>query len=229
MRGAAEAARRSQNEIRRVRTALRRDFPFRTLSGITHPIPALAASLTVTRFASSADFHRWLKKNHASATELLVGFYRIGLGKGGLTYPEAIDAALCFGWIDGVRKRLDDESYTIRFTPRKAGSIWSLINVGHVERLTKAGKMQPAGLAAYAARKAHKTGIYSFEKPPAKFPSEYEKEFRAKAKAWAFFNSQPPGYQRLATHRVVNPKQEATRRRWLARLIAESAAGRRLP
>jgi len=185
--------------------------------------------MQVTHFASAADFRRWLEANHATATELQVGFYNKASGRGGLTYAEAVDEALCFGWIDGIIRKLDAASYTHRFTPRKAGSTWSLINVGHVARLTAAGRMHATGLKVFAARQAEKTGIYSFEREkPAVFPPAYLTEFRAHAKAWAFFNAQPPGYRRLATHKVVNPKQEATRRRWLDRLIAASAVGERI-
>ena len=134
-----------------------------------------------TCFASAAEFRRWLEKHHATAPELLVGFYNKASGKGGLTYAEAVDEVLCFGWIDGIIKKVDADSYTHRFTPRRPGSIWSNINVGHVTRLTKAGKMRPAGLKAFRARKTHKTGIYSFEqkqKPrPQKFPTALEKIF----------------------------------------------------
>ena len=184
--------------------------------------------MNVTHFPSAAAFRRWLEANHATTTELQVGFYKKASGKGGLTYAEAVDEALCFGWIDGIIRKLDEHSYTHRFTPRRPGSIWSLVNVGHVKRLTKAGKMHAAGLKAYAARQEKKVGIYSFERPAEALPPAYEKKFRANRKAWAFFSAQPPGYRRLLLHKVVSPKQAATRERWLARLIAESAAGRRI-
>lgn len=185
--------------------------------------------MQVAHFESAADFRRWLEANHATESALQVGFYKKTSGRGGLTYTEAVDEALCFGWIDGIIRKLDDVSYTHRFTPRKPGSTWSLINVGHVARLTAAGKMHAAGQKAFAARQAAKTGVYSFEREkPAVFPAAYLREFRANAQAWAFFTAQPPGYRRLATHKVVAPKQEATRRRWLDRLIAASAAGRRI-
>jgi uncharacterized protein YdeI (YjbR/CyaY-like superfamily) len=184
--------------------------------------------MSASHFASAADFRRWLEKNHATATELLLGFYKKASGKGGLTYPEAVDELLCFGWIDGVKRRVDDERYTHRITPRRPGSIWSLINVRHVERLTKAKRMHPAGLRAFAVRQAHKTGVYSFESRPKKLPAAYEKIFRAQPKAWSFFMAQPPGYRRLLIFKIVRAKQEATRQRWLARTIAASARGRRL-
>lgn len=160
-----------------------------------------------------------------------VGFYKKASGRGGLTYQEAVDEALCFGWIDGIIRRIDSESYQHRFTPRKPGSIWSLTNVGHVERLTKAGRMHAAGLAAFAARTRAKTGIYSFENKSGstKLPARYETPFRTNRSAWEFFQAQSPAYRRNAIHRVTRPKQEPTRERWLTRLIESSAAGRRLP
>jgi uncharacterized protein YdeI (YjbR/CyaY-like superfamily) len=161
-------------------------------------------------------------------TELWVGFYKKASGRGGLTYAEALDEALCFGWIDGVRKNIGADSYAIRFTPRKPGSIWSLVNVRHVSRLTAAGKMHAAGLQVFAARQPHKTGVYAFEQKPQKLPAAYEKEFRANKKAWAFFTAQASWYQRTAIHKVVSPKQESTRLHWLGLLIADSALGKRL-
>jgi uncharacterized protein YdeI (YjbR/CyaY-like superfamily) len=184
--------------------------------------------MAVVHFASSSDFRRWLEHNHASTTEIWVGFYRKDSGKAGLTYPEALDEALCFGWIDGIRKKIDADSYTNRFTPRKSGSIWSLINIGHIKRLTAAGKMNPSGLKAFAARIAHRTGVYSFEQKSHKLPATYEKKFRANKKAWGFFTAQAPWYQRTAIHKVASPKQEATRLRWLDLLISDSARGKRL-
>lgn len=179
-------------------------------------------------FRTAAAFRRWLEKNHATATELLVGFYKKDSGKGGLTYPEAVDELLCFGWIDGVKRRVDEESYTHRVTPRRAGSTWSNLNVGHVARLTAAGRMQPAGLAAFNARREQKTGIYSFEKRPQKFPAAGERIFRANREAWTHWQTQPPGYRRLCIHWVTSARQELTRDRRLARLIALTAQGRRL-
>ncbi|HSY53798.1 MAG TPA: YdeI/OmpD-associated family protein [Opitutaceae bacterium] len=184
--------------------------------------------MNVIHFASAADFRRWLEHNHATTTELWVGFYRKDSGKGGLTYPEALDEALCFGWIDGIRKKAGADRYTSRFTPRKSSSIWSLVNLRHVGRLTAAGKMHASGLKAFAARLAHRTGVYAFEQKPQKLPAAYEKKFRANKKAWGFFTTQAPWYQRTAIHKVISPKQEATRLRWLNLLIADSAGGRRL-
>jgi uncharacterized protein YdeI (YjbR/CyaY-like superfamily) len=183
-----------------------------------------------THFANAAAFRRWLEKNHAACAEFVVGFYKKDSGRGGLTYAEAVDEALCFGWIDGIVRRIDEFSYCHRFTPRKPGSIWSNTNVTHVARLTAAGKMHAAGLAAYASRDPAKTGIYSFEKtkaPPA-LPPSFARRFKAHPAAWNFFRQQPPGYRRLQLHHIVEAKQEATRLRRLEKLIAASAAGRRL-
>jgi len=176
-------------------------------------------------FKSQSEFRRWLEKNHAQETELLLGFYKKGSGKASTTYPEALDEALCFGWIDGVRRSLGDDGYTIRFTPRKAKSIWSNVNVRHVERLKKLGRMAPAGLEAYALRDPKKTGIYAFENRPRELAPAYEKKFRSNKKAWEFFEKQPPGFKRLMIFRVMEGKQEETRQRRLAQLIEASAKG----
>jgi uncharacterized protein YdeI (YjbR/CyaY-like superfamily) len=189
---------------------------------------ATADKIKPTYFASAADFRRWLEKHHATATELLLGFHKKALGKGGLTYPEAVDELLCFGWIDGVVRRIDHERYTHRITPRRPGSSWSLVNVGHVKRLTKAGKMHPSGLAAYRAHLKSKTRAYSFANRPQEFPAALEKIFRTNKQAWARWLAQPPGYRRVVIHWVNSAKQEETRRRRLAQLIALTAKGRRL-
>lgn len=189
----------------------------------------VVAKVNATHFKTAAHFRQWLEHSHAATAELWAGFYKKSSGRGGLTYPEALDEVLCFGWIDGVRRSSGPESYLIRFTPRKAGSIWSLVNVRHVERLTAAAKMHVAGLEAFAARLPHKTGIYAFEqKEPRQLPAAYEKEFRANKKAWAFFTAQAPWYQRTAIHKVASPKQESTRLRWLSLLIDDSAKRKRL-
>lgn len=184
--------------------------------------------MTVRHFKTAAAFRRWLEQHHASAAELQVGFYRKDSGKGGMTYHEAVDEALCFGWIDGIIRKIDAVSYTHRFTPRRPGSIWSNVNVAHVARLTAAGRMHPAGIAAFKARTRDKTGVYSFENRPQRFPAAIEKVFRSALPAWAIWRTQPPGYQRVAIHWVTSAKQEATRQRRLARLIALTARGRRL-
>jgi uncharacterized protein YdeI (YjbR/CyaY-like superfamily) len=174
-------------------------------------------------FANPEEFRAWLEKNHQSESELLVGFHKKGSGRQNMTWSESVDQALCFGWIDGVRRTIDDESYSIRFTPRKARSTWSNVNVEKVERLEREGLMQPAGLQAFAARTDENTGIYSFE-GDAELPPEYERRFTAEARE--FFESQPPWYRRAASHWVVSAKKQATRERRLATLIEDSAAGR---
>lgn len=180
-------------------------------------------------FASADAWRRWLEAHHATAPELLVGFYRKESGRPSMTWPESVDAALCFGWIDGVRRRIDGESYSIRFTPRRPRSIWSAINVKRVAALTDAGLMSEAGLRAFAARTSERTGVYSFEQQKkAKLAPADEKRFRANADAWRFFQAQPAGYRHVATWWVVSAKKDATRERRLATLIADSAEGRRL-
>lgn len=185
--------------------------------------------MNAIHFKTPAEFRQWFETHHATAKELQVRFYKKASGKGGMTYAEAVDEALCFGWIDSVVHRLDDESYAQRFTPRKPGSNWSNINVGHIARLKQAGRMHAAGLAAFAARSPAKTGVYSFEsKTEPKLSAKDAKTFRADKKAWAFFSAQPPGYRRLSLWHIVSAKQEATRARRLNTLIVASAAGRRL-
>ncbi len=179
-------------------------------------------------FATAAAFRSWLEKNHTRASELWIGYHKKSSDRRGLTYREAVDEALCFGWIDGLTKSIDATRYMQRFTPRRPGSNWSLVNLRNVARLKSAGRMQPAGLAAFAARTAHKTGVYSFENRPKKLPAAFEKTFRFHNDAWQFFSAQPPGYRRTAIWWVVSAKQEITRQRRLTQLIADSAARRRL-
>jgi uncharacterized protein YdeI (YjbR/CyaY-like superfamily) len=180
-------------------------------------------------FATPDKWRRWLEKNHARATEVWVGFHRKGSGTASITWPEAVDEALCFGWIDGLRKSIDETRYTNRFTPRKKGSNWSHVNIARVAALTKEGRMQPPGIAAFEARVAGKSGVYSFEqRQTATLGDDFERQFSANAKAWAFFESQAPSYRRTATFWVMSAKQEATRERRLASLIADSTAGRRV-
>ena len=178
-------------------------------------------------FKEPADFREWLQKHHETSKELFVGFYKKSSGKKSITYPEALDEALCFGWIDGLRKGIDEISYTQRFSPRKPRSIWSLINVRHVERLKKEGRMQSSGLAAYALREDKRTGVYSFENRPRELSSEFQKLFQKNQKAWEFFKNQPPYYQRTLSFYVMAAKQEATRLRRLQQLIESSARGKR--
>jgi uncharacterized protein YdeI (YjbR/CyaY-like superfamily) len=180
-----------------------------------------------TFFATPAKLRAWLEAHHEDETELLVGFYKKGSGKPSITWPESVDEALCFGWIDGLRRSLGEESYTIRFTPRKTTSIWSSVNVARVAALTKLAKMKPAGERAFAARKAEKTGIYAFErKEDAALAPAEEKLLRANAKAASFFAAQRPSYRKTALHWVVSAKRVETRQRRLALLIEDSAEGR---
>jgi uncharacterized protein YdeI (YjbR/CyaY-like superfamily) len=178
-------------------------------------------------FKSPAEFHEWLQKHHDKSKELFVGFYKKSSGKKSITYPEALEEALCFGWIDGVRKKIDEISYSQRFSPRKPRSIWSLINVRHVERLKNEGRMQSAGLAVYALREDKRTGIYSFENRPRELSPEYQKVFQKNKKAWEFFKNQPPYYQRTLSFWVMGAKREETQLRRLQQLIESSAAGKR--
>ena len=181
-------------------------------------------------FATPAAFRAWLEKNHATNTELLVGFHKRATGKPCMTWPESVDEALCFGWIDAIRRRIDDNSYSIRFVPRKPTSIWSAINVRKVEALRAAGKMTPAGERAFAHRTEAKTGVYSFERNEAAvLPPAFARRFRAEKEAYAYFTAQPPWYQRTSIHWVISAKKEETRERRLATVIAESAASRWIP
>jgi uncharacterized protein YdeI (YjbR/CyaY-like superfamily) len=184
--------------------------------------------MQITHFATTAALRRWLEANHATATELLLGFYKKASGKGGPSYQEAVDELLCFGWIDGVKRRVDDERYTHRITPRRPGSIWSKVNVGHVQRLIKAGKMHPTGLAAFQAHLQSGKHAYAFRDRPQTFPTMLARVFRANRAAWNFWSTQPPGYQRSLIHWVTSAKQPATRKTRLQKLMAASAAGRRL-
>jgi len=184
--------------------------------------------MEATFFPNQADFRKWLEKNHQSETELLVGFYKVGSKKPSMTWSESVNQALCFGWIDGVRRSCDTESYTIRFTPRKKDSIWSGINIKKVEMLTKSGLMQPAGIAAFQKRSESKSRIYSFEQEKMEFSETFEKQFKSNKRAWDFFHSQAPSYIKTAIHVVMSPKNEATRKKWLDQLIQDSENGKRL-
>ena len=181
-----------------------------------------------TFFATPAAFRRWLERNHAEARELWVGFYKKGTGKPSITWPEAVAEALCYGWIDGVRYSIDDDSYRIRFTPRKPNSVWSTVNIRTAQELIAAGRMRPAGLAAFENRREDLARRYSFEQGTVAFEPWMEKEFRKRKKAWAFFESQPPSYRKAATWWVVSARREDTRLRRLQTLIDDSAAGRRI-
>jgi uncharacterized protein YdeI (YjbR/CyaY-like superfamily) len=180
-------------------------------------------------FATSDEFRAWLEEHHADEREVYVGFYKKATGRPSLTWTEAVREALCFGWIDGVRRSIDAESYANRFTPRKPRSNWSAVNVRHVEELLAEGRMHPAGLAAYEARAPARTGVYSYERRhEAKLDEAQEAELRANRAAWDFFRAQPPGYRQTAIFWVVSAKREDTRARRLATLIDDSAHGRRI-
>ena len=180
-----------------------------------------------TFYATPEEWRAWLAEHHADAREHWVGFHRRASGRPSMTWSESVDQALCFGWIDGVRKRVDDARYMIRFTPRKPSSRWSRANVARVAELTDAGLMHPAGRAAFEARTAE--GTYSYEqRDAASFDPERERRFRGDEGAWAWFQAQAPGYRRTATHWVMSAKREETRDRRLAALIEDSAAGRRI-
>ena len=171
-------------------------------------------------FPTLADWRAWLEKHHADAEEFWVGFYKRDSGRPSITWPESVDGALCFGWIDGLRKTIDATSYKIRFTPRKPRSIWSAINIKRAKELSKQGLMHPAGLAAFEKRNGDRSAIYAYEqRKTAILPPEFEKQFRAKTEAWTFFQAQPPWYRRTSTYWVVSAKKEETRLKRLAILI----------
>ena len=183
-----------------------------------------------TFFETPEEFRAWLEEHHETATELLVGFHRKSSGKPSITWPESVDEALCFGWIDGIRRGIDETSYSIRFTPRKPTSNWSSVNIARVAELEKEGRMRPAGRAAFERRSAARSGIYSYEqRKAARLDPDQQREFETEnPEAWAYFNTQPPGYRQQAIHWVVNAKRPETRAKRLATLIEDSAAGRRL-
>ena len=179
-------------------------------------------------FATPAEFRAWLMENHATATEVGVVFHRKASGKPSMTWSDAVDQALCFGWIDSIARRLDDTARVQRFTPRKAKSNWSAVNIKKVAELTEQGLMMPAGIAAFARREEARSAIYSYEnRHLAALGPEREAKFRANAGAWDFFSRQPPSYRQTSIYRVISAKREETRTSRLARLIEESAQGRR--
>jgi uncharacterized protein YdeI (YjbR/CyaY-like superfamily) len=182
-----------------------------------------------TFFPAAAAFRAWLAEHHATESELLVGFYNARSKKRGISYKEAVDQALCFGWIDGVRRSVDGERYVQRFTPRQKRSTWSAVNIARVEELKAAGLMAEAGLAAFARRTGERSRIYSFESAPRTLSAEQERTLRADRRAWAFWESQPPGYRRIVVHWLASAKREPTRERRLALLVECCTEGRRLP
>lgn len=177
-------------------------------------------------FRDADGFRDWLEEHHTTETELWVGFYRKGVPKESIAYPEAVDEGLCFGWIDGISYRVDEEVHTIRFTPRTKRSTWSALNIQRVGELMAAGRMHPAGIATFEARTTDKAGTYSYENRPAELPTEYAARLRNDGPAWSWWQAQTQSYRRAATWWVVSAKQEATRDRRLGQLIADCAAGR---
>jgi uncharacterized protein YdeI (YjbR/CyaY-like superfamily) len=193
-------------------------------------VPEARPRVTEPRFfAAPEELRDWLEAHHETEPELWLGYHKKATGRPSVTWEQAVEEALCVGWIDGRVQRIDGESHMQRFTPRRRGSVWSKVNIAKVAALTEAGRMRPAGLAAFAARREDRSGIYSFERDePAALEPDAEARFRAAGEAWAFFAAQPPGYRRTATHWVVSAKRAETRERRLETLIADSAAGRRL-
>jgi uncharacterized protein YdeI (YjbR/CyaY-like superfamily) len=185
--------------------------------------------MTPTFFSDARTFRAWLETNAASATELLAGFHKVGSGKPCMSWSESVDEALCFGWIDGRRKRIDDESYSIRFTPRKASSIWSVVNIAKMDRLRAEGKMHAAGEAAFALRLEAKSGIYAHERADVPELADPERErFQRDKAAWDYFQAAPPGYRKTMLHWITGARRDETRSKRLAELMQACAAGIRL-
>jgi len=182
----------------------------------------------IVSFASAAAWRRWLRSHHRTSTAIELRVAKNHARHTGVTYAEALDEALCFGWIDGVRRSLDADGYSIRFTPRKPRSIWSNVNVRHAERLIRRRRMAAAGLSAFAARDPSRSGRYSFEKAAARLSPVFQRRFRANAAAWSHFQQEASWYRRTATHWVVSARREATREKRLATLISCCAAGQRI-
>jgi len=179
-------------------------------------------------FSKSSDFRKWLEKNHNNKSELLVGFWKVHTGKPSMTWSQSVDEALCFGWIDGVRKSIDEDSYTIRFSPRKADSNWSGINIKKIDELKKKGLMHPNGIAAFEKRSEEKSRIYAYEMEMMKLDPAYQKKFKANKKAWDWFQLQGNYYKKVMVKWIMTAKQEATRESRLKRLIEGSAKGKKL-
>ncbi len=185
--------------------------------------------MKVSFFKSSSAFRKWLEKHHATARELWVGYYKKGSGKPSLTWPESVDQALCFGWIDGIRKSIDEVSYTIRFSPRKPRSIWSAVNIKRAQALAAQGLMQPAGLQAFQARQENRSRIYSYEQRQDQLPEAYAQTLRQNKAAWDFFQAQAAWSRKAAGWWVTSAKKEETRLKRLDQLIEDSAQGRTIP
>jgi uncharacterized protein YdeI (YjbR/CyaY-like superfamily) len=182
-----------------------------------------------TLFRTPAEFRKWLEKHHTTADELWVGYYKKSTGKPSITWPESVDEALCFGWIDGIRQSVDEASYQIRFSPRRPGSIWSVVNISRAQALIEQGQMRPAGLKAYEARQENKSGIYSYEQRSAELEEPYQRLLKKNKAAWDFFQAQPPSYRKTVSWWIVSAKKEKTRLKRLEKLSAYSTQGQRLP
>lgn len=180
-------------------------------------------------FKTQADFRKWLTTNHGRQRELWVGYYKKESGKPSITWPESVDEALCFGWIDGIRKSVDDVSYKIRFTPRRARSTWSAVNIKRARELSGQGLMQPSGLKAFQARRDNRSGIYSYEQRSAEMPEPYRRQLKKHAVAWKFLEAQTPSYRKIANWWVLSAKKEETRLKRLAELIEHSSNQRYIP
>jgi uncharacterized protein YdeI (YjbR/CyaY-like superfamily) len=176
-------------------------------------------NITPTFFSTQKGFRKWLQKNHETAAEIVIGFYKVGSGKPSITWSQSVDEALCFGWIDAVRKSIDKDSYQIRFTRRKPASIWSSVNIKKIEELTRKGLMQPAGMASFGNRQEKKSGIYAHENAEIQLSPGFKKLFKAEKTAWHYFQSLAASYKKLSTHWVMSAKQEATRVKRLNELI----------
>jgi uncharacterized protein YdeI (YjbR/CyaY-like superfamily) len=183
---------------------------------------------SATFFESQDEFRKWLENHHKKETELIVGFYKVDSGKPSMTWSQSVDQALCFGWIDGVRKSIDKESYCIRFTPRRSTSNWSAINIKKIEELTKAGLMKPAGIKAYNLRKENKSEVYSYENVSVVLDPNYEKQFREDQTAWDFFMKQAPSYRKAVIRWIMSAIQEKTRQLRLEKTIKESGKQKRV-
>lgn len=185
--------------------------------------------MTDTFFPDAGAFHAWLSEHHADTQVLSVGFYKKESGRPSITYPESVDEALCFGWIDGIRQKIDEESYRVRFTPRRPGSLWSPFNIKRVEELSAQGRMQPAGLAAFACRKEKIFGEFTYENRSPDLVEPYVSVLKENEAAWAYYQAQPPSYRKVVNWWVVCAKKEETRLKRLAELIECCAAGRMIP
>ena len=186
-------------------------------------------SMPPTFFRTPSQLREWLETYHTTTDELWIGYYKKDTGKPSITWPESVDQALCYGWIDGVRKRIDDISYTIRFTPRKSGSIWSSVNITRAQALIAQGHMQPAGLDAYQVRRENKSGIYSYEQRSVELPEPYNLMLKKNRVAWSFFQAQPPSHRKAVSWWIISAKREETRLKRLEKLIEYSVQGHTLP